>query len=483
MPIRTRIREEERGLAMVVSLMVVFVVLLLATVVFGQAVHNSNQSGYNRNRLTSVGAAEAGLNYWYNYLQNWTPTGSAPGAVTRTVGSSPGSASFTATPTFYSDTAGTTAFTGTITSSSYPQSVKIKSVGTTNGGTTRTMETFIVLRAIYGGLTGALVANSNTTFTNSFTINGNNGNDADIIVLSGDFSAPSGLEAIHGSIYVPAGSASVGTGVHIYGQVWANNSVTVNHPVALIDTDLKSTTSSVTVSSGAVSGNAYYCTGAAPNNVAGTKNQTCALGTPPTQAFPQITWNQTNWTNSGYTNIVTFTGASACTDARNYVESTGAYAATGFSGHNLGNTVVRISASCVYSNSNNAVITMNNNLAVITDSEIDLSQRSTWNGATSLRDLFFISTWPAASCPASGSAGSHNVTLGNLTGFNSLVETFVYSPCTVTMNNNNGAFTGQVIGTTLSIGNQFQQNYKPVLVPGANLTSYNQDIAYIREVA
>src|SRR5205085_2838180 len=105
-----------------------------------------------------------------------------------------------------------------------------------------------------------------------------------------------GLESIHGSIFVPDGSInSVGTNVHVYGQLWANGSVTVNHPQAQIDGNVSSTTSSVTVSSGTVSGNANYCTGSAPSNVSGTKTSTCALGAPPTQSFPQITFIQSAW--------------------------------------------------------------------------------------------------------------------------------------------------------------------------------------------
>jgi Tfp pilus assembly protein PilX len=480
-----RWRREEEGIALVVSLMVAFVVMLLATVIFSQAVHNSDRSAYGRNRLTAVSTAEAGLNYWYNYLQTTSPSSLTTSAINGTVGSSPATGTFSATPTFYADASGTTAFTGSISSSNFPLSAKIKSTGTANG-ITRTMESFITLRPIYAGFQGALIANNSTTFTNSFTVNGNAGNDADVYVLGTGavFNAPSGLESIHGNVYVPAGSVnSIGTNVHIYGQVWANGSVLVNHPQAQIDGNVSSTTSSVTVSSGNVAGNAYYCTGSAPANVTGTKTSTCALGTPPTQSFPQVTYVQSAWASSGYTNFQNFTGASACTNAQAYVESTGAYAATGFSGHNVGNTVVRITQACQYTNSNNATITMNNNLAIITDGEINLSQQSNWNGVSSLKDLFMISTWPASTCPASGAAGSHDVSFGNLTQTNSLVETFVYTPCTATMLNNNSAFTGQVIGSSLSVGNNFQENYKPILVPGANLTGYNQDIAYIREVS
>jgi len=482
-----RLRHDEEGIAMVISLMVAFVVMLLATVIFGQAVHSSGRSAYGRNRLTAVSTAEAGLNYWYNYLQKTAPSSITTSAVSGTVGSSPATGTFTATPTFYTDSSGTPANTliPPITSSNFPLSVKIKSTGTANA-ITRTMESFITLRPIYSGFQGALIANSSTTFTNSFTVNGYSGNDADIFVLGTGavFNVPSGLESIHGSVYVPAGSVnSIGTNVHVYGQVWANGSVLVNHPQAQIDGNISSTAGSVTVSSGTVSGNAYYCTGSAPSNVSGSKNSTCALGAPPTQTFPQITYVQSAWVSAGYTNFQTFTGATACTDARNYVESTGPYAATGFSGHTVGNTVVRITQACAYGNSNNGTITMNNNLAIVTDGEINLSQQSNWNGVTSLKDLFMISTWPAVTCPASGTAGSHNVSFGNLTQTNALAETFVYSPCTASMQNNNSSFTGQVIGTTLSIGNQFQENYKPIVVPGANLTGYNQDIAYIREVA
>jgi hypothetical protein len=72
--------------------------------------------------------------------------------------------------------------------------------------------------------------------------------------------------------------------------------------------------------------------------------------------------------------------------------------------------------------------------------------------------------------------------VGNNTGFNTAVRVFVYTPCTATMNNNNSAFQGQVIGTTISIGNLFNMTYKPILVPGAQIVGFDEDIAYIREI-
>jgi hypothetical protein len=72
--------------------------------------------------------------------------------------------------------------------------------------------------------------------------------------------------------------------------------------------------------------------------------------------------------------------------------------------------------------------------------------------------------------------------MGQLTGFNTSVWAFVYTPCTATMNNNNSAMQGQVIGGTVTIGNLFNMTFKPILVPGAQIVGFNQDIAYIREV-
>src|SRR5687768_14669450 len=59
----------EDGVAMVVALMVAFVVLMLSAIVVAQSIHSLDSSGYDRQRLLSVNAAEAGTNHWYQYLQ------------------------------------------------------------------------------------------------------------------------------------------------------------------------------------------------------------------------------------------------------------------------------------------------------------------------------------------------------------------------------------------------------------------------------
>lgn len=477
-----RLHRDERGVALIVAIMVSFVVLLLSVAVIDQAINNVENSAADRTRVTSVNAAEGGLNWFFNHFEKTAVGSLRTTPYSETVGSGPNQVSFEATPTYYSDTAGTTPYTGAYTSSDPPKSVKISSVGTSSDGTERRMESFIVLQAVYSGFQGALIANSSTTFSNNFTVNGNNGNDGDIMVLSGNFSAPSGLETIKGGITVVNGTASVGTNLHVYGNVWASGSVSVGHPQAQIDGYVRSSTAGVTVSSGNVSGNAYYCTGSAPGSgVAGSKINEC-VAAPTAIPFPQVKYVESAWTSQGYYIYnVPGTGTTQCTNAQDYVEGSGAGTfqsgagvPSGYSG-----VVVYISGTCPYSNNNNKTVTLGKNLAIVSNGAINLSQQSNWNGSGATKNLHFLSAWPSSGSP---SCPTQNISVGNNTGFNSLVQVSVYSPCTVTMNNNNSNFYGQVVGQTLSIGNQFNMSYRPVLIPGSNLTSFKEDLAYVREV-
>jgi Tfp pilus assembly protein PilX len=478
---------DDDGVAMIVAVMVAFVVLLLSTVVVAQSIHTSSRSGYDRERLQSVNGAEAGLDYYYNYLSKTSGSALSVNPVTFSIGSSPGSTSVTVTPTYYLDTTGTTVFTGAITGSNYPHSVRILSVATTNGKTARKMASFAVLHAVFGGFTGAIVSNNSMSPSNSFSVAGLNGNDGDIYVISGNFSATSGNQIARGNLYVPNGSITLSTQFHLYGTAWANLSATVSHSQAQVDGDLKSTTSSTVVSAGHVTpGGAYYCTGSAPSAsaVAGPRVQTCSLGSPPTQAFPQLRYVQSEWSSDvpSYTNFQSFVD---CTTARNYIESTGAYAATGFSGHNVGNTVVRILNTCEYTPSNNSSVSLLGHLAIIADGSINLSQQSLWTGSSgSVKSLYFMSPYPTTgtpSCVTPPTTPSTNVSVGQNTNFSN-VAVFSYSPCTVTLSNNNTAYPGQAIGGNVVVGNNFTMSYTPTKTPGLLVSSFNQDISYIREV-
>jgi len=339
------------------------------------------------------------------------------------------------------------------------------------------MQTFVRLTPVYGGFGAAVLTNNGASFPNNFDIYGNSGNDGDVYILNGDL-VITNTPHVRGNVYVPYGAASISNNSNIQGNLWANGSVTLSNPTT-ISGNVTSSTSSIG-GSGAISNNATAGTTISGVSVAGTSYTNTVSPRPPTQPFPQITFtatDQTNWINAGYT-VMTFSGTilgqTACDRAQTWVENVWV----------TGDTLVRITGPdpCTYANSNNATVNVNGNLAIVTDWGIDLSQKSTWNAASATKSLFFISTWPAPSpCPSGTS--SKDVSTGNNTTFNSNAQVFFYTPCAANMNNQNNYY-GQVMGGMVNIGNNYTMTFRPVLVPGyGDITSFREDIAYVREVS
>lgn len=48
---------------------------------------------------------------------------------------------------------------------------------------------------------------------------------------------------------------------------------------------------------------------------------------------------------------------------------------------------------------------------------------------------------------------------------------------------NQNAFYGKVVGGTVVIGNSWSMNHRPIVIAGALVTGFTEDVAYIREVA
>jgi Tfp pilus assembly protein PilX len=474
-----RIRDDERGIAMVIALLVSMVLLTLATVVVAQSIHDVESSGLDRRRLQSVNAAEAGNNYYYAYLQSTTVTTLNCQPVTQTIATAPATASFTSTPTFY-DATGTampcsspTPFTSTY----YPSAVAITTTGTVTNQTPRTMQTYIRLTPVYGGFGQAILSQSGANFPNNFDIYGNNGNDGDIYILTGDLTI-SNTPHVRGNVYVPAGSASISGNSNITGTLWANGGITMAN-AAVISTNAISSTGTIS-GAGSIGGNATAASTITGVTVAGTSYPNTVSPTPPTQPFPRITYGGIDKT--GYT-IHTFSGAGACASARTFVESTFG----GLSGNHL--VYITGTTPCTYTNTNNSIVSMPGNLMIVSDWGIDISNKSTWAATTANTSVYFISSWRADGNIAlthddcgSGSS-SKTISTGNNTDFNTNAQAFFYSPCTVSMSNQSN-FYGQVMGDPVQINNQFTMTYRPVLVPGfGTVTSFKEDIAYVREVA
>lgn len=479
MLMRMRMRDE-RGVAMVVALLVSFVLLLLATAIVAQSIHNVDSSALDRRRLQSINAAEAGNNYYYAYLQSTQVTSLSCAPVTQTIASAPATASFTATPTYFdaSGNAMSCPSSTPFTSTSYPSAVSIQTTGSVSGQTPRTMQTYIRLNPVYGGFGAAILVNSTASFVNNFNIYGNTSYDGDIYVLNGNFTIGNSGH-VRGNVYVPNGGASMSNSSLIEGDLWVRDNITMSNSARVNGNAISSTGSISGANLASVGLNATASTTISGVAVGGTQYPNTVSPQPPTQPFPQIGYVLTDWTNAGYTNIQTFTGASACTNARDYV--TGTFSST----PSIGNTVVRITGvtgGCTLTFTNLTNVTVNANLAIITDYGITMENQSNWNASGTVKDVHFISTWPAPNPCPSGTASKSVITANN-TSMNDLVHAFFYSPCLASMSNSSN-WHGQVIGGQVSIANNFAMTYEPVLVPGVGqVQSFTEDIAYVREVA
>src|SRR3954462_6627335 len=174
-----RLRNEERGMAMVIALLVSLVIVTLSIFIVQLSLHNSTQSAYDRNRVTSVSAAEAGIDQMWATLQSTGPSSlpcSSP--ATGTISSSPATGSYSVTATYYKSD-GTT-YSCPLASTDQPAAVELISTGTTAGGATRKMQSYATLTAQFTGLNAAIISQTGTSFANSFTLNGNGSDNADI---------------------------------------------------------------------------------------------------------------------------------------------------------------------------------------------------------------------------------------------------------------------------------------------------------------
>ena len=460
---------------MVIAMMVVFVVVLLSIVVFDMSIHNTQQAAYDRKRVTSIAAAEAGVDRAWNLVQFTAPASLPCGtSVTGALGAEPAPASFTIDFTWYKDAIGTpfSCSVGDQPSQAVPPTAAlITAVGKTNSGVPRTMQAYVTLSPNYGGFGSAILAVTNTTFQNNFSILGQNGNDGNIYVTDGDLIIDNPV-TVYGNVYVHDGSVQMKNNSQINGELWANGNITLDNP-STVGTNVISSTGAIDTTTdpgGVIGGFAMAGTTVEepPLVISGSTYEYSPQGAPPTQAFPKLcqvaiasVCPAMPWT--GYT----VTTATTCAAAQTFLDASLS-----------GDRVLWIPSGCTdLQIANNDVINFSGNLAIITNGKITMANRNTWNGVTG-RKLFLISNYRSGlTC----SSGAYDITTGNNSNFKNASVLF-YSPCTVTLNNQND-FIGQVLGNTVNIENHFTMQYQPVLVPGLDsIEGFSQNVVYIREV-
>jgi cytoskeletal protein CcmA (bactofilin family) len=479
----TRWRDDERGIAMAVALTVTFGVLLLGVFVVRLAIHDVDQSSYDRRRLLSVTAAEAGVKDYYAYLTQLLRGGeqnelsTIQCSLSAGVSTGPNVATYDATIELYGAAGALMACPPPV--GAVPSAVRIRSTGQAPSGASRTMESYAQLIPVYGGTTAAVVSQGTTSLNNRLTVNGFDGSDADIFI-NGNL-AITNQQSFSGSLYVQ-GSVSIANSSTIDGSLWARDAISISQ--GTVNGNTYSTTSSISISNPAV----IYGDAKARTTIANTAQiagdsypNTTDLANPPSQAMPTLPYDLSDWTNAGF-QLASGAAFTSCATAKTWLTNPANLPPVPVVGLDY-DYVVRIqpSTACTLSFGSSDTVYLPGNVAILTDCGITMSGNAQFQSVGGNHALYLISV-SGTSC-----ATGKGITTSNLTEFKNLVapnrlDVFIYSPGTVSMGNQT-AMNGQVYGTPVLATNQTTLNYIPVFVPGlTTVTGFRQNIQYLREV-
>ncbi len=457
---------DEGGVAMVTALLVTLVVASLGLVVVQLSAHNATSSAFDRKRVQAVDAAEAGIELFFASLRQATGAALCT-PVDGTIPSTPGAAYHVEVELYGAWPPSGSPMACPPPAGTQPAAAKVTSVGTavspgSSAAVSRTMQTEARLVGLYPQTAFGIFSDTGLGLQNNLTVNGNAGNDANVYT-NGNFTMANNT-VISGSVFAQ-GTASITNGV-VRQDVWAGGPVTLRS-IAVFGSAISSTggislTNNTRVYRDAKAAGAITVDGS--SRIDGVTIENATLGPPPTHSLPQVIYDPSAWQNAGYL-IQTYAD---CAQAKTAI----------MNGWTPGqNVVVRIPSTCTLSFSNNDVVTVRGNLAILTDGGFSTQNKVTFQGTAPYK-FYVISLWRSGlNC----TSGTYNLTFSNQSQINNLAL-FAYSPCTLNYGNNNASGSaGQLIGSTVNITNQLIFNYRPVIVP-SNIVGYGVEVSYLREV-
>jgi cytoskeletal protein CcmA (bactofilin family) len=416
------------------------------------------QASMDRKQMQALSAAQAGVETYLASLSGATGTE----ACAPISGTTPGGGSFEVTVTLLDGSGSQLACAGEPVPAA-AQLVVTGTAGPAGRAVTRRLQVYVALEPVYAGIDKAIFSDQLLTLSNRLTVNA--GVSPGDLYTNGDFTS-SNNTSVAGSVYAQ-GSGTVSNSGSIAGDFWANGAVVLRNN-ATVGGDVTSSTSTVTLQNSAhVAGNvtAGGAVSAAPGAVDGTVTQYAPQGPPPPEALPRFTWDAQAWQDAGYT-VQTF---SDCAAAKAFIQGIAA-----------GDYAVRITGTCGLSWGNNSTINVRGNLAIVADGNVSTTNRVTFRAVGATHRLYVMSPYPSAGAPVC--AGRGNISFSNLTSLEGL-QTFVYTPCTITFaNNNTNGWDGQLIGGVVNITNHMTLNFVPVVVPGSDVAGYSGGLGYIREI-
>ncbi|MHB8511322.1 MAG: hypothetical protein ACYDCC_04000 [Actinomycetota bacterium] len=476
---RGMVVHEEHGIAMVSVMIVSMIAMMLSVVIVNQSIHSLNGTAVDRSRTQGIESAEAALGIAYQQIGAATSYSSLPcgsGAITGSLTSAPTAESYSVTINYYDTYPPTDAAltcsavqAGAVT----PIGADVTATGQNNQtgiSQKRAMDALVKLTANPNpAFSKAIFSNSSMSGVNNATIYGYSGNDADVYTNGSITCSNSFMD--HGSVYAQ-GSFTGNNSCVVAVDVYTKTGVTLSNS-ASIGNNVTVSQGNVTLSNNAVINNQAFASGSVTVNspatiVHGYVANATGLADPPQLSFPVLNYNQTDWTNAGYTAITD----NNCTASGVYTDISNMATATS-------NTVIY--TTCALSWSGNTTININHNLTIFSTGGFTMQNQTFWgsaDGGTHILD--FIVPYSAATMPCT----SPGISLSNNTSFAQQVNIFWYTPCQMTISNNTTGY-GQVYAGSVDPTNNYTQHYVPISIPGqkqGGQALYSVGIGYEREV-
>jgi len=476
-------------MALISAIMVMLVGTVLGIGALAMAQHSLNTTVVSRKQVQSIGGAEAGLNLAMNGLQSAVPPCSQSG----TLSSGPTTSTYSVAITYYGTTDGSgspLSCSAVQAGTSIPLTAELTSTGNTSaaGFGSRVMHSLVRMQPVPSpAFDKAIFSQGNLTFNNKSTVNGDGANNANVYTNS-TFTCTNN-EYFYGNLYSQGdiiGSNTCGAS----GDWWAAGKISATGNGAIggnlfaagcNDTTKGCASNASTAGTIGLSSNYNVAKNAiakgtisptpcgAGRVIQGTCSTSANQPPPPYTPFPTVDFDAGAWTAAGYSVLdLTASSCPAFTAASLAALSTP--------------TVVKTNCNVNWGASN--TWTFKTDIAVMATGGLGATNQVNFQSSTSTPHNFYMivpshlfGTQTATTC----NSNSGNIKFTNQTTINSTsnpLVSFIYTPCNVTINNNQSQ-VGQVYGGgAVAITNQFTLNYQSLTVPGAVGGAGSAPIAY-----
>ena len=466
---------DESGIAMITAIMASIVVLTLSVMAVQLSLHDSDYSGRDRDRISSVHAAEAGLDIVFSRLQSATEI--LPCTVSGKTTATP-SALYRATIQYFlGDTAPTGApLTCLATGPATPPKWAVITSTSTTGKVQRTMQAQVRLTPTYGQFNKAIFSDASPQLDNNIDIKSADGN-ADFYT-NGNFVCPT----------------NTGGGLNLSGNLYAQGYMDMKTPCGVAQTAWVA--GKATLRSGTIGGDLVVGAPPSPSlvdlkggSVGGSIiAESCPLcpgaqfvgqtvSPPKAYAYPPLDFRASDWT--GYT----YQEPTSCAAARTALKNLDSATAP------AKNLIFVSAAACP----TGLVIDKQDKLKIRGDLALVLTTSMTMESGSYLKSadtqrhtLHVIIPSHLDGSPLLCVSGKPDIDIRNNPDFDYL-DIFFYVPdgCELHFAASNATVAGQLYAGVFDSSQKVEINYKAVFVPGVPnnvLTGYSSEIVYVREV-